>query len=53
MMALPLKIRSFALGLVVNNLVASVEDIEMWVSFQGWEDSLEEIMASYSLVFKT
>ena len=39
------------MALVVKNLPASVGDIEMWVLSLGWEDPLEEEMATHSSIF--
>ena len=36
---------------MVKNLPASVGDIEMWVLSLGWEDPLEEEMATHSSIF--
>ena len=35
---------------MVKNWPASVGDIEMWVRSQGWEDPLEEEMATHSSI---
>ena len=37
--------------LVVKNLPANAGDIEMWVWSLGWEDPLEEAMATHSSIF--
>ena len=37
-------------ALVVKNLPANAGDIEMWVRSLGWEDSLEEGMATHSSI---
>ena len=37
-------------ALVVKNLPASVGDTEMWVLSLGWEDPLEEEMATHSSI---
>ena len=37
--------------LVVKNTPSSLGDIEMWVGSLGWEDPLEEEMATHSSIF--
>ena len=37
-------------ALVVKNLPANAGDIEMWVQSLGWEDSLEDGMATHSSI---
>ena len=37
-------------ALVVKNLPANTEDIEIWVPFLGQEDPLEEEMATHSSI---
>ena len=38
------------MALVVKNLPAIAEDIEMWVQFLGWEDPLGKEMGTHSSV---
>ena len=35
---------------MVKNLPTSAGDVEMWLCSLGWEDSLEEGMATYSSI---
>ena len=42
--------RGFPDGSAVKNLPAMQETQEMWVRFLGWEDPLEEGMASHSSI---
>ena len=37
-------------ALVVKNLPGNTGDIQMWVRSLGWEDSLEEGMATHSSI---
>ena len=39
------------MALVVKNLLVNEETLEMWVRSLGWEDPLEEGMATHSIIF--
>ena len=38
------------MALVVKNLPATQETQEMWVQFLGWEDPLEEGLATHCII---